>query len=164
MFCKILHDNMKLERCRAAHGFNRSRCYGQQSLPKAFSLAAVTLAVHLGGVAGANDGISSAASNNGLASRNISGPQSVAPLAPPSDANNWILYAVQPLLLLLVVVGTICFTRGEEESDSEQEHTLPHQIRHAEEMTEFDRRPSDLVPLVNLKGSGAPGGPRFAPL
>lgn len=77
-----------------------------------------------------------------------------------TDENNWILWALQPSLLLLVVLVAMLSVRGSEDSDSENDSKfLPEELREAEELPRWEYAytgEAEMVPLVD--------GMPFAPL
>lgn len=72
-----------------------------------------------------------------------------------SDENNWILWALQPSLLLLLLLAAAICIRGESDlSDSEEDSKLPPELLDAEELPKWDYSytgalGSEMSPLVD---------------
>eukprot|EP00913_Durusdinium_trenchii_P018109 g17017.t1 len=73
-----------------------------------------------------------------------------------TDENNWILWALQPSLLLLVVLVAMLSVRGSEDSDSENDSKfLPEELREAEELPRWEYAYTGVLSPVECKEAKA---------
>lgn len=88
------------------------------------------------------------------------------PISKPRQAyeeNNWILWALQPALLLLLLLAAVWCIRGESDlSDSEDDTKLPPELFHAAELPRWEYAytgEGEMSPLVDAQGRVLPYPP-----